>query len=90
MRPLAARTWWWLLTAVALGILAWLDEGQSDWGSSWRAGLLAVGIVAAVVAVRTHSSALLAVALGAAALRIGLVQRDVPALPSPADACMGG
>ena len=49
MRPLAAKTWWWLPTAVALGILAWLDEGQSGWG--YAAGWTAVGIVAAVVAV---------------------------------------
>ena len=86
MRPLAARTWWWWLTAVALGILAWLDEGQFGWAYSWRAGLLVVGIVAAVVAVRTHSSALLALALGAAVLRICLVQSDIPTLPSPANA----
>ena len=86
MRPLAARTWWWLLTSVALGIMVWLDDGDSGWGYAWRAGLLAVGIIAAIVAVRAHSSALLAVALGLAVLRIGFVQRDVPPLPSPADA----
>jgi diguanylate cyclase (GGDEF)-like protein len=86
MRPLAARTWWWLLTAVALGVLAWLDEGQSGWGYSWRAGLLAVGVIAAIVAVRTHSSTLLAIALCAGVLRVGLVQRDVPELPATADA----
>ncbi|HZB41472.1 MAG TPA: hypothetical protein VE487_10925, partial [Ilumatobacter sp.] len=75
-----------MLAAAALGVLAWLDQGGSGWGYSWRVGLLAVGIVAAVVAVRMHSSALLALALAAAVLRIGFVQRDVPALPSPADA----
>src|SRR5262245_60751710 len=86
MRPHAARTWWWLLTAVALGVLAWLDEGQSGWGYSWRAGLLAVGVVAAVVAVRTHSSALLALALAAAVVRVGFVQRELHPLPTPSDA----
>ena len=86
MGPLAARTWWWLLAAVALGMLAWLDEEQWGWGISWRAGLLGVGIVAAVAAVRSHSSALLAVALGAAVLRVGLVQRTIRVLPSSSDA----
>ncbi len=86
MRPLAAKTWWWLLAAVALGMLAWLDKQQSGWGISWRAGLLCVGIVAAVAAIRTHSSTLLAIALGAAVLRVGFVQRAIPVLPSPGDA----
>ncbi len=86
MRPHATRTWWWLLAAVVLGVLAWLDDGASSWGISWRAGLVAVGIVAAVAAVRTHSSALLAIAVGAVVLRIGLVQHEIPVLPSPGDA----
>ena len=86
MRPLDARIWWWLLTSVALGILAWVDEGQSSWGFSWRVGILAVGVVAAVVAVRTHSSPLLAIALGAGVVRVAFVQRDIPQLPAPADA----
>ena len=81
MRPHATRTWWWLLAAVVLGVLAWLDDGGSSWGISWRAGLVAVGIVAAVAAVRTHSSALLAIAVGAVVLRIGLVQHEIPVLP---------
>src|SRR4051794_11896386 len=86
MRPHAARTWWWLLTAVALGVLALLDDGQAVWGLAWRTGLVAAGIIAAVAAARTHSSGLLAVALGAAVLWVGFVQREIPALPSVADA----
>ena len=86
MRLLAPRTWWWLLAAVALGMLAGLDEHQSGWGISWRAGLLGVGIVAAAAAVRTHSSALLAIALAAAVLRVGLVQGAIPVLPATGNA----
>jgi diguanylate cyclase len=85
MRPFAARTWWWLLTAVALGVLAWLDEDKAGWGFSWRGGLLVVGIVAAVAAVRIHSSPLLAVALAAAVLRIGFVRHPNPVLPATED-----
>jgi diguanylate cyclase len=86
MQAHPARTWWWLLAAVALGIVSWLDDGQSAWGSSWRVGLLAVGVVAAIVTVRTHRSALLALALGAAVLRIGFMRRELLELPSRADA----
>ena len=76
-RLLAARTGW-VLVAVALGVVTWLDHGDGPFGYVWRPAVLGVGIVAAVVAAPTSTGRRLAgVALAATVLRIGMLPIEV-------------